>query len=456
MNPDQPDTKASSWWQSSLDKGMKWWNYASAGVWTDTRKSLWIDIVKTLNLSVRSFMSVDLQSSACALTYRMLLAVVPALALLFAIGRGFGFQNILTSQLFTYFPSQRQALETAIRFVDSYLAQASEGLFVGIGILFLLWTLISLVGSVEDVFNRIWGVKHGRSIWRKITDYTAIFLILPILMICSSGLSIFMSTTLVDSIPFKFITPAISALLDITSVVLTWLFFTGVYLLIPNAKVKFKNALISGILAGIAFQVIQWLFVTGQMYVSKYNAIYGGFAFLPLLLIWMQLVWLICLAGAVICYSSQNIFQFSFSNQVNEMAHAYKRKVAVSIMAVTALRFKNGETPLYPAQYVKKFNLPTRLVEQVISELEDSGLISRVVSDHNHNGEELGIQPAFDVASMTVGSVIQALDNNGSSDFIRGFITNFSCVDKAVDKASEAMYSSGDATLLTELSINTD
>ena len=455
MSVDHTKAKV-TWWQTIFNKGMKWWNYVSTGVWTDTRKSVHVDLIKTLNLSVRSFLSVDLQSSACALTYRMLLAIVPALALLFAIGRGFGFQNILTSQLFTYFPSQREALQTAINFVDSYLAQASEGLFVGVGILFLLWTLISLLSSVEDVFNRIWGVKCGRSIWRKITDYTAIFLVLPVLMICSSGLSIFMSTTLVNSLPFKFMTPAITAMLDIASVVLTWLFFTGVYMLIPNTKVKFKNALISGVIAGIGFQVVQWLFVSGQMYVSKYNAIYGGFAFVPLLLIWMQLVWIICLTGAVICYSSQNIFQFSFSNQVSEMAIAYKRKVAVAIMAVTAQRFKNGKSPLRPDEYVKRFNLPTRLVEQLVSELEDAGLISRVVNEHTNTSEELAIQPAFDVNSMTVGSIIQALDNNGSSDFIRGFAKNFANLDKMVQTASEAMYTSGDATLLTEVSINTN
>lgn len=276
----------------------------------------------------------------------MLLAIVPALALLFAIGRGFGFQNILTTQLFGYFPSQQKALEAAFRFVDAYLAQASEGIFVGVGILFLLWTLISLVSSVEDAFNKIWGVKYGRSLWRKITDYTAIFLILPVLMICSSGLSIFMSTTLQEAVPLKFMSPAISVILDCATIVLTWLFFTGVYMLIPNTTVKFKNALMSGILAGVAFQVLQWLFVTGQLYVSKYNAIYGGFAFLPLLLIWMQLVWVICLSGAVLCYSSQNIFRFSFTSEVTDISALYRRKITLAIMAVVAKRFKMGLQPL--------------------------------------------------------------------------------------------------------------
>ena len=108
-------------------KAFKLWDYALKGVWRDRRNSLSVRIVKTINLTVKSFMSADLQSTACALTYRLLLALVPALALLFAIGRGFGFQNILASQLFNYFPSQHNALEVALKFVDSYLAQASEG-----------------------------------------------------------------------------------------------------------------------------------------------------------------------------------------------------------------------------------------------------------------------------------------------------------------------------------------
>ncbi|MDE7443159.1 MAG: hypothetical protein K2M65_03255, partial [Muribaculaceae bacterium] len=96
------------------------------------------------------------------------------------------------------------------------------------------------------------------------------------------------------------------------------------------------------------------------------------------------------------------------------------------------------------------------LVEQLVSELEDAGLISRVVNEHTNTSEELAIQTAFDVNSMTVGSIIQALDNNGSSDFIRGFAKNFANLDKMVQTASEAMYTSGDATLLTEVSINTN
>lgn len=426
------------------------WAYVSRGVWSDTRSTFNVDLIKTINLTVRSFMSADIQSAACALTYRTLLAIVPALALLFAIGRGFGFQNLLTSQLFNYFPSQQRALETAFRFVDSYLAQASEGIFVGIGILFLLWTLISLVGAVEDTFNQIWGVRQGRSIWRKITDYTAIFLILPVLMICSSGLTIFMSSTLQNALPDNILSPAISTVLDITSAALIWLFFTGVYMLIPNTKVKFRNALIAGILAGIAFQILQGLFVSGQLYVSKYNAIYGGFSFLPLLLIWLQLTWVICLSGAVLCYSSQNIFQFSFSSEVNRISLSYKRQVSLAIMTVIVQRFRNNETPLKPVDFVTDYNMPTRLVEKIVARLVDAGLVARIAG---HDPSDAALQPAVDISTLTVGHVLKRLDDFGQSGFIPMFATRFSTVSSVIDNITDAVTARGHDILVQDIGL---
>lgn len=112
------------------------WAYVSAGVWTDNRPHWRVRLVKTLNLSVRSFLNADLQTQACAMTYRTLLAIVPAMALLFAIGRGFNMQNLIEGELLHLFPAQHQAVTAAMGFVDAYLSQSSEGVFVGVGIVF--------------------------------------------------------------------------------------------------------------------------------------------------------------------------------------------------------------------------------------------------------------------------------------------------------------------------------
>lgn len=424
-------------------KGLRLWRYAAAGVWRDRRTSLWVRLVKTVNLTVKSFLSADLQSTACALTYRTLLALVPALALLFAIGRGFGFQNLLTSQLFSYFPSQQRALEVAMRFVDSYLAQASEGLFVGVGIAVLLWTLISLVGAIEDAFNRIWSIKHGRSFWRKITDYTAIFLILPVLMVCGSGLTAFMSSSVDAYLPFM--TPLVSLLLDAASVVLIWLFFTGLYMLVPNTKVKFKNALPAGVLAGVAFQVLQTLFVGGQIYVSKYNAIYGGFAFLPLLLIWLQLVWLFTLAGALLCYSAQSITDYALDEDIYGISFNYRRRIGVGLLAVMVQRYGRGLAPMSDIDFERSFDVPLRLVQILLGEMEDMKLVCRVLPPGRKG--TLCYQPARDLSALTVGEAVDMFRDHGSTDFIPAFARDFGPLVDALDSADEASARASQMTL---------
>lgn len=433
------------------DKAIRQWQYCSMGIWRDTRSSLSVRLIKTLNLSARSFLSSDLQAQACALTYRTMLAIVPALALLFAIGRGFGFQSVITTQLYKLFPSQHKALETAFTFVDSYLAQASGGIFVGVGIVFLLWTLISLLSNVEDIFNSIWRVRRGRRIWRKATDYLAIMMILPILMICAGGINVMMSSTIQAILPFEFVKPAITILLDLAGWILTWLFFAGTYMLIPNARVKFVNALLAGILVGTAFQLLQWLFLSGQMYVAKYNAIYGSFSFLPLFLIWLQLVWLITLIGGVLCYASQNIEQFNFDDDVRNISPRYRREVAIAIMAIIAKRFAKGLSPVTSSEIASRFSLPVSLVTDIVLRLHDIRLINFIEA----RGEKLEhpLQPAIEVSNLTVGQIVQRLQEFGASDFIPEFKSKFAPIVSISDEITDAMIAHTEQTTLLSLPI---
>lgn len=451
-NPSADDNRESSRFQRLKDRAIAIWEYCSVGVWEDKRDTLKVKTVKTLNLTVRTFLSSDLQSKACAMTYRTLLAIVPALALLFAIGRGFGFQNLLQNQLYQYLPSQHRALEMAFSFVDSCLAQASEGIFVGVGIVFLLWTLVSLLDSVEESFNDIWGVTVDRPLARKVTDYLAIFIILPVLMICSSGLQIFMSNTIQKLLPFTDITPFIGDLLDLASVGLSWLFFAGAYMLIPNTKVKFQNALIAGVLAGTAFQVLQWLFVTGQIYVSKYNAIYGSFSFLPLMLIWMQLSWLITLAGALVCRSSQSINMFSYEKQITAISTDYRRKVCVAVLTVILRRFRRQEKPVNIGALSDQFLIPPRLTGMIVTELIDCGLIVRLaVADGSPDESDLPLVPSTSPEHYTLGHVLNILDKHGASDFIPEFDRNFKLLSDILDRLSELVDKEADNTQLADI-----
>lgn len=427
------------------------WNYLSVGLWSDPRRTWWLKILRTINLSVQSFLSRDIQTQACAMTYRTMLAVVPALALLLAIGRGFGFQTLLQEELYDLFPAQRRAISVMLNFVESYLSQASEGIFVGVGILFLVWTLISLLSNVENSFNLIWGQKDGRSLWRKVSDYTAMLLILPILMICASGINLLLSSTLNAIFNFSFLTPLVEWILEAASWVMIWLFFAAVYMLVPYTRVKFVNACISGVIAGTGFMVLQWLFVTGTLYVARYNAIYGSFAFLPLMLLWLQLVWVIILAGAVICYSSQNVFAFNLDNEVNTISSNYRTKVTIAVAAVFAQRFAAGLPPATARYLMEVYELPARLVTGITDRLVEAGVLNRVVMTSEK--DVYGFQLATDPAKLTVGALFRRLYNLGSSGFIPAFARNFPGIEKAYSSLVDDTEEFSDTLLLTKLAI---
>ena len=241
------------------------------------------------------------------------------------VAKGFGFQNTIRQELFDYFPGHEAELTKAFEFVENYLTQAQGGIIIGVGLILLLYTVITLISSIEDTFNEIWQIQKSRPWYRKLSDYLALFLVLPILMTTSSGLSIFLSTLQNSFLnQYVFFTPLVEQILKITPYVITILVFTGLYIFLPNTKVRFINGFVAGILAGIAFQFFQFIYISGQIWVSNYNAIYGSFAALPLLLLWLQLSWLICLFGAEVSYAALNVKKFSFERDSKNISRRFK------------------------------------------------------------------------------------------------------------------------------------
>lgn len=394
---------------------IKWYYYCAGNVWKDQRRVWYVDLIKTINLSVNSFLDKNVQSRASSLTYNTMLAIVPALALILAVARGFGFQELIKAELHKIVPSQSVMIDTALGFVDKYLETASGGLFVGIGLIFLLWTLISLLRNIEITFNYVWGVKKGRSPYRMITDYTTIIIVLPVLLICSSGISIFMSSVVQEYVNDTMVlSPVVKVILDVAPWVLTCLFFGGMYVLIPFTKVKPKYALMSGFICGSLFQLLQYLFVTGQMYVTKYNAIYGSFSFLPLFMIWMYLTWLICISGVLLTYAAQNIFRFNYVAQIRGISQKYCDELAVYVMLVVVGRFERGEPPLTKAQIMATYNVPIQLLNIIVDKMTEAGFFSMVTnSDESH-----AYQPATNLSKMSLGEFLKKYRSIGYSGFI--------------------------------------
>ncbi len=268
-------------------------------------------------------------------------------------------------------------------------------------------------------------------------------------MVCSSGVSIFMATTIQNQLHLKFLTPLINSLLEALPVVFAWGGFTLCYALIPNTKINFKYAAIAGAVGAISFQILQLLFVNGQIYVSKYNAIYGSFSFLPLLLIWLQLSWLILLSGCVLTYSLQNVFTFNFLGDISTISENYKRKISILIMTILIDIRKKGQQPMTVNEISTVYGLPIRIVNRILDAFHDAGLIYYVILPK----EQVGITPAFDISKLTVGEFIEKLDNVGPSGFIPGLTKNYTDILDSIDRLLADAYKADASTLMADLPV---
>jgi membrane protein len=413
-------------------------------------KEIYINAIKTMILAIRGFQNENLQTRASALTYNTLLAIVPLLAVLLGIAKGFGFQNTVRDALLDYFPGHQMELDKAFEFVESYLAQAQGGVIIGIGLILLLYTVISLISSIEDTFNDIWQINKSRPWFRKISDYLALFVILPILMTSSSGIAIFVSTLQNSFLQhYVFLTPIVELCLHITPYVFTSLAFAGLYIALPNTKVKVINGLIAGIIAGCAFQFFQLVYISGQIWVSKYNAIYGSFAALPLLLLWLQLSWLICLFGAELSYASQNVKKFSFERDSKNISRRYKDFLTLLIASLIIKRFANGEKPYTADELSDSYRIPIRVTTQILYMLTELKIITEVVV--GNDDRVIHYQPAMDINQISVSLLFEKIDQFGSENFKIDTKGVFNKEWKTLLKTREEMVRSNEHVLLKDL-----
>lgn len=413
-------------------------------------KEFYINAIKTVILAVRGFQGEELQTKASALTYSTLLAIVPLLAVLVGIAKGFGFQGTVRQQLFDFFPGHELELSKAFEYVESYLAQAQGGVIIGVGLVLLFYTVISLISTIEDTFNNIWQVQKSRTWSRKIMDYSGLFLLLPVLLTTSSGISIFMSTlrgTFLDN--YIFFTPVVEFILNISPFIMTILAFTAVYLLLPNTKVRFLNGFLAAVFAGTAFQFFQFLYINGQIWVSKYNAIYGSFAALPLLLLWLQVSWLICLFGAELSYASQNVRKFSFDRDSKNITRRYKDFLTLLIASLIAKRFAKGEKPYTADELSETYRIPIRITTEILYLLSDLNIIAE--TRYGEDDRIIYFQPAIDINQLSVGLLLTKIDEKGSENFKIDTSDLFKDEWNALLKTREDMLARNKSTLLKDI-----
>ena len=374
-------------------------------------RHLLIETFKKLYLAVRFFIDKDVMAAASALTYSTMLAIVPILAVVFAIARGFGFNKYIEEWFLNTLSSQPQAADVIVGFVNSYLVHAHSGVILGIGLVFMLWTVIMLIHNIETTFNQIWQVSRQRPWSRKLTDYVAFFFFAPIVIILTSGLTIFLTTMAKQTEGYMLMGPVLRFFIALMPYVVMSAVFVMLYVFMPNTRVKVRHALVPGILAGVAMQLLQYFYIHGQMLLSGYNAIYGSFAALPLFMLWVQLSWTICLFGAELTYTSQNLGEYAFLAVPDEISHRYRLLLSTVLMSKICER-KDQEQPAYTAFQLKMVTgLPIRIVSDLLHDMVDAGLLNAYYSDID--SEEAVYTPAVPIDHLTVGTIVDRLETRG-------------------------------------------
>ena len=370
--------------------------------------------LRILILAIRGFAKDKCTLSASALTFYSILSIVPVVAMAFGIAKGFGFQKLLEKELLEKFQGQEEVMNRVVTFAQSLLENTKGHMIASIGVLFLLWTVIKLLSQIEHSFNDIWEVKFPRTYGRKFSDYLSIMLISPILFILSSSVTVFI-TTQITVITQKveligMFSPVIFFMLKFIPYGLIWILFIFIYILMPNAKVNFSSGLIAGVIAGTIYQIAQWAYITFQVGMARYNAIYGSFAALPLFLIWIQLSWLIVLFGAEISYAYQYVDTYDFEPDRRSISPAFNKLLSLHISRLIISTFLKADPPLSAINISKTLQIPIRMVQQILDELVEAGILSDTETKEN---KQMSYQPARDINAITINSVIDALEQKG-------------------------------------------
>lgn len=330
--------------------------------------------LQTAALVGRDFLKDRCLLRASALTYSSLLAIVPLLALTFALLKAFGVQNLLEPLIL-----ERLSVgsEEVVSSIVGYINNTQVGRLGALGLVLLLLAVVSLLTNVEESFNHIWGVKGTRSLMRRFSDYLSVILVGPVLLISA----ISMTTTLTSHafvqkmIQIEVVGSALLLLFKVTPYLFMWLAFAALYIFMSNTKVEWKAALIGGIFGGTLWQLAQWGYVNFQIGVAKYNAIYGTMAALPIFMVWLYLSWVIVLLGLEVTYAKQNLRVSGRDLRDEEVSILGHEQVALSILVVLTDRFMVGESPLSQGQLAQMLAVPPRLCGSILSRLNDLGFV---------------------------------------------------------------------------------
>ena len=361
---------------------------------------------KLLFYTVQGLSSHGTMVRSAALTFYTLMSLVPVVALVFAVVKGFGLAEGLEQNLYEVLPQSPEVIDYVVGFAQKALARTQGGWVALVGVLTLFWAVIKVFGSIEDAFNNIWEVRSTRSAARKYGDYIAVVVVAPILWVISSSMGNYAAEILGVAG-----SPALEVLSRAGSLVVAWVMFTFIYVVLPSTKVRFTAALTAGVVAGTAFVLFQWGYVYLQRWMTSYNAIYGSFAALPLFLLWMQISWEILLLGGELSFAYQNVARFDEERESLLVSYDCRRKLMVGVMLLVSRAFREGRGAVSFSEIRDRLDVPTRIMNNILYTLVQARMLNEIRTEGTDY--DLEYAPARDISTLRVYDILSAVDSHG-------------------------------------------
>jgi membrane protein len=371
------------------------------------RRSFVIRQIRIYILAIKGFFEDKANIKAAALTYFTMLSIVPVLAIVFFIARNFGFEGRLDEVISSSAAGQEEIIKWLTDLVDSLLLNVKGGVIAGIGGLVLFWSVLQVLNNMESSFNDIWQIKKARSPARKFSDYLSMIIISPFAIGLSGSMKVKIET-MADQ--FEFLRPFVVILIKSVPFFSIWILFTIVYIVMPNTKVKFKNGLIAGLIAGTAAVLFQSLYQELQIGVWRFNTLYGSIAMIPLLLLWLQITWLIVLMGAELAFAYQNIEHYEYEEAALKLSHDNKRILTLLICYQIIKNFEEGGEPRNTEFLSHQLGIPLRLLNGLVYELISAGILVELAAS---NPKDRSYVPAVDIHNITVEYIYNQLEKVG-------------------------------------------
>lgn len=278
-------------------------------------KARFVKYMKVLLLTIKTFSGEKIGFQAVALSFFSTMSVVPFIAIVFAITGGFGLDDKLREFLYGYFTNSQQIIDTVIGFAQNIIETAQSGAMGLISSLMFVWIVIWMMMNVERVFNNVWKVQKSRNLFRRLSVIIAMLFVSPFVVLVFFGGSFVYSHALsylgLDVETFS----AFKTILTWTMFgVLAVFTFSAMYKFIPNSPVDYSNALRAAAFSGLAFTVMQYLYLETQVFVTRLNGIFGVFAAIPLFMVWINIGWFIILIGAELSYAFQHVEDYNLED----------------------------------------------------------------------------------------------------------------------------------------------